>query len=132
MSDRSIESVVLIDDSTDDLFINKLVIKKSALNVEPMEFSNPITALSFLANNPSDQRRIIFLDINMPYLDGFEFLERYKETCLDSCSTDIIIMLTTSMHSEDKVRAESNSLVRRYVRKPLTVQVFNELVSSFE
>ena len=132
MSSASIKSVVLVDDNPDDLFINSLVVKKSALQLEATQFSNPVSALSYLAKHTSIEPRIIFLDINMPYMDGFMFLERYEQTCAKQNAHDLIVMLTTSMHSEDRQRAEANALVRRYLRKPMTVDDLNELVASLE
>lgn len=132
MNNLSIKSVVLVDDNPDDLFINSLVVKKSVLEVESTQFSNPVSALSYLTKVPSSEPRIIFLDINMPYLDGFAFLERYEQTCAKQNVQDLIVMLTTSMHSEDRQRAESNPLVQRFLRKPLTVHDLNELVRSLE
>ncbi|MDQ8187754.1 response regulator [Pelagicoccus sp. SDUM812002] len=127
-----VKSVILVDDNPDDLFTNKLVVKKSELKLEPLPFSNPVSALSFLAKNPSRGFRIILLDINMPYLDGFAFLERYEQTCASQNRNDRIVMLTTSMHSEDRKRANAIPLVRQYLRKPLTVGVFNDLVAALE
>ncbi|MDQ8183679.1 response regulator [Pelagicoccus sp. SDUM812005] len=130
MNTNAIKSVVLVDDNPDDLFINSLVVQRSKLEKEPVQFSNPVSALSYLAKTPLDGARIVFLDINMPYLDGFAFLERYEQTCAQQNAGDLIVMLTTSMHSEDRQRAESNKLVRRYLRKPLTVQDLEDLVES--
>lgn len=130
MNTNAIKSVVLVDDNPDDLFINSLVVQRSKLEKEPVQFSNPVSALSYLAKTPQDGARIVFLDINMPYLDGFAFLERYEQTCAQQNKGDLIVMLTTSMHSEDRQRAESNKLVRRYLRKPLTVQDLEDLVES--
>lgn len=130
MNTNAIKSVVLVDDNPDDLFINSLVVQRSKLEKEPVQFSNPVSALSYLAKTPQDGARIVFLDINMPYLDGFAFLERYEQTCAQQNAGDLIVMLTTSMHSEDRQRAESNKLVRRYLRKPLTVQDLEDLVES--
>lgn len=130
MSNASVKSVILVDDNPDDLFINSLVVQKSQLAIEAIQFSNPVSALSYLAKSPTEEPRIIFLDINMPYLDGFAFLERYGQTCADRNKHDIIVMLTTSMHSEDRQKAEANKLVRRYLKKPLTVKDLDQLLDS--
>ncbi|MBD5780114.1 response regulator [Pelagicoccus sp. NFK12] len=132
MSKGLIKSVVLVDDNPDDLFINSLVVKKSDLKLEAVQFSNPVSALGYLAKESSPDPRIVFLDINMPYLDGFAFLERYEQTCHRQNPNDLVVMLTTSMHSEDRQRAEANALVKRYLRKPLTVRDLNALVDSLE
>ncbi len=130
MSASAVKSVILVDDNPDDLFIHGLVVRKSKLALEPKPFSNPVSALSYLAGNPSSEPRIILLDINMPYLDGFAFLERYGQTCAQQNKQDLIVVLTTSMHSTDKKRAEAHPLVRSYARKPLTVQGFEDLLDA--
>ncbi len=128
MTTTPITNVILVDDNPDDLFLNSLVVKRSKLKIAAKEFDNPISALSYLAKTPSDGLRIVLLDINMPYLDGFAFLDRYQETCKEHGANDRIAMLTTSMHSVDCERARANPLVRSYLRKPLTVQSFNQLL----
>ncbi len=128
MKTTPITTVVLVDDNPDDLFLNSLVVKRSRIKADAKEFDNPISALSYLARTPSDGLRIILLDINMPYLDGFAFLDRYQETCKEHGANDRIALLTTSMHSADKERARANPLVRSYLRKPLSVQSFDQLL----
>jgi len=67
----------------------------------------------------------IFLDVNMPKIDGWGFLNKYGEIPIEK--SPIIIMLTTSMNPEDQLKADANPLVKGFKNKPLTEEHLKEL-----
>jgi CheY-like chemotaxis protein len=70
---------------------------------------------------------MILLDINMPLIDGFQFLDEFAELDI-KIKTDIdVFMLTTSINPSDKERAEGNALITKFLIKPLTLDQLKEL-----
>ncbi len=121
---------MVIDDNDMDLYVSKRVIEKGAFAEEVMLMESAKEAIAYFEENASDPERLpslIFLDINMPEMNGFEFLEAYNnlpETVKQNC---IILMLTTSVHNEDKDKADRNPYVRNFLNKPLSIDKLKSL-----
>lgn len=131
---NKIKNILLIDDDDIVNLINSMVIKLSDQDIEVRSAINGSVALSMLKEsivNESDHfPDLIFLDINMPEMDGWEFLEELKvisENILSKCK---IIMLTSSIDSIDIKKAKNNPMLDDYVVKPLNIEIFKSLSSS--
>jgi CheY-like chemotaxis protein len=72
---------------------------------------------------------LLFLDINMPAMDGWEFLEEYKK--MNIRTRIIVVMLTTSLFPEDKLKAESIPEISGYENKPLTIEKVNAVLNKY-
>jgi CheY-like chemotaxis protein len=110
-----VRSIVLIDDSEIDNFLHKQVLKKIMPVGEVIAFSTGRDALQYLQNHTPD---MIFLDIHMPLMNGFEFLDEYEKMEEDR-ELPHIIMISSSVDPEDLFRAKMNQNVQRYLNKPI-------------
>lgn len=118
-----IKRFILIDDDPINNFLNKMILKKSFDVVKVNDFTNPKDGLGFIKSeinhtNP-DGKTIVFLDINMPTISGWDFLEAFE--LLDPTIKEQynIYILSSSVDPSDINRARTNSLVMGFVEKPL-------------
>ncbi|MDH5531731.1 MAG: response regulator [Paracoccaceae bacterium] len=116
----AIERVMLIDDEMVDQMIYKRVIHRSQLVRDIVTFGYAEDALAYLRDPASPPVDLILLDINMPRMNGFEFLDAYGADPGPGASAVVITMLTTSLTASDRARAEKSELVREFFNKPLT------------
>lgn len=117
---QTIGTVMLIDDEEIDQRAYKRVLTRTGLVDRILSFSYADEALLFLKENPREKVDIIFLDINMPRMNGFEFLEAAVAELGAGFARMVVVMLTTSLNLSDRQRAESNPVVRGFLEKPLT------------
>lgn len=135
---KSISCILLVDDDESDNFFHTLTIKESELCQQIKVVTDGRFALDYMlqAINPENNQEfpkpdIIFLDINMPRMDGFDFLDEY--ILLDETQTSgiVIIMLTTSMNPYDMEKAMKYKVVRDYRNKPLTTEMLEEITEKY-
>jgi len=118
------KSILLVDDDEHFQYSIKRVCKKVPEICELFVASNGQEALSFLRERISESKKIpdfLLLDINMPVMNGFEFLECYGALRSEFPALKdlpILAMLTSSAHEKDKERAMATGLVKDYVIKP--------------
>ncbi len=108
-------SVIIVDDSESDQFLSKAIIGKVNPNIKILQAYDGQEALEILADLPK-QPDVIFLDINMPRMNGHEFLEKYNTW---EEQTVVVIMLTSSDQESDKERSMSYKCVKKYFTKPV-------------
>ncbi|MGZ5242788.1 MAG: response regulator [Bacteroidia bacterium] len=123
MSTYKYQTALLIDDNEIDNFINKKLLSKTQFSENIKEVTSALKALDFLKENadiPENLPDIIFLDIMMPVMDGFEFLEEYDKLPQSIKSKPRIIMLSSTESFKDLNRANSNKYVYKFLNKPLT------------
>lgn len=120
--------VMLIDDNELDNFINKKLIESEDFASKISVYQSAITALDHLKSAKSEWPNIIFLDIMMPGMDGFGFLEEFDKLSDDIKKTVKIVMLSTSESFNELNRANQNKYVSKFLNKPLTREMLQALV----
>jgi CheY-like chemotaxis protein len=124
-------SVLLVDDDEINNFISIKLIKKALINTDIMACLNGKFAIDQLAEiqrkDPSKLPDYILLDINMPIMNGWEFLDEYKRINLDPLGKSKIYIISSSVFSNDINKARSYPLVKDFVSKPLNVEKIKEL-----
>ncbi len=116
-----IKTVMTIDDESIDQMIYKRVLKRSGIVENVIDFQLAEDALSYFRSESGERPDIVFLDIHMPKMNGFEFLEHAIAEFGEKFSDCVIIMLTTSLDPQDRERAARYPMVRDYLSKPLTI-----------
>ena len=124
---------MLVDDNDTDNFISKRIIEITKFAKEVEIKNSGKSALEYLEQNKNNVDRlpnIIFLDINMPIVDGFVFLyefEKFNETIRDKCK---VIILSSSDNKRDIDKIINNDHVIKFITKPLTEATLNEIRNS--
>jgi len=119
--------ILLVDDDDDCNTFAKLLIEKGGFAKEIEIAHNGKEALDMI-NSGSTLPAIIFLDINMPVMNGWEFLEEFKK--LDSKKTSsiqVVAMLTSSTNPDDKSKTQDNNAV--FLSKPITAEKIQQILS---
>lgn len=125
----SLNKVLVIDDSEAEQFLYKLMIESFDEDATVMSAYDGEEALEMLASD-EEKPACILLDINMPRMNGFEFLEAYSKQFKNEHI--IIVMLTSSTHTNDKEKALAYSCVKDYFVKPITTDDLKKLSSMIE
>ncbi|TDN82154.1 CheY-like chemotaxis protein [Salegentibacter sp. 24] len=115
--------VIIVDDDQIVVFIQKKMITNFEIASHPISFNLAQAALEhIIKDRQSDLEKdyLILLDINMPHMDGWDFLD-----CLESHekkSNYHVIMVTSSIDRKDKEKAKKYSTVRYFIEKPISAQ----------
>ena len=124
-------SVLLVDDDEINNFISIKLIKKALLNTEIMACLNGKFAIEQLLEiqkkDPNKLPDYILLDINMPIMNGWEFLDEYKRLNIDPLGKSKIFIISSSVFSNDINKARSYPLVKDFISKPLNVEKIIDL-----
>ena len=130
-----LNKILLIDDSESDNFIHKKRIEKTGVCDEVVVMFGGKEALDYLSTLGLDSKypkpELVFLDINMPGMNGWEFLEEYKNLMEEMKANVVISMLTTSVSEQDSDMAASRPEIKSFENKPLTEDKLLEIVDRF-
>jgi CheY-like chemotaxis protein len=136
---RKLNCVLLIDDDEPTNFLNTMLIEEARCAEYIQVKQSGQDALNYLAHcapfSPENKNfpcpDLIFLDINMPAMNGWEFLAKYDELEKKHKGDCIIVMLTTSLDPEDEVKAKKIKSVTDFKHKPLTKKVVDEILDTY-
>lgn len=133
---RKLSGILLIDDDDTTNFLNQRLLSRLGVSDNIRTFINGKQAFDYLytvSNNNYEHTtseyfkpELIFLDINMPVMDGFEMLELYERLGKNFRENIVLTVLTTSTHPQDTENA--NRFSAEYITKPLTPEKVNYLL----
>lgn len=115
--------------ASNDNLANSIIIQRAGFGGELLVFENGVKALGFLETADLGVPTLIFLDINMPLLDGFQVAEQ-ATPLLNGTQTVMIVMLTSSGNPADRKRAADLQLINGFITKPLTEDTVKELLAA--
>ena len=127
---KKLSCILLIDDDFDDNVFNKIIIRKMDITETVDEASDGVEALEHLKAR-STPPELIFLDINMPRMNGWEFLEQYKDLDPKQKAKTIIVMLTTSANPDEIKKAQEIEEVSGFKTKPLSKEMLTGILQEF-
>lgn len=119
-------TIILVDDDPINNLINKRLISKMKVSEKVEEFLEAEKALEKLSNLSIQENALILLDINMPVMNGWDFLNHYLESLAHR--PDKIVMLSSSIDFQDRVKANSYACVKGFIEKPLTPEKFQSIL----
>lgn len=129
---HKVNQAVLIDDSDIDLFIQRRFLEVNNFSDRLVSYKSAREALNWLGNTRGDPAPdVIFLDLNMPEVDGFAFLKSFESLPDPVTTKSKIVVLTSSNSSKDCEQAMQNKNVIKFLTKPLKDSDIEELKGMF-
>ncbi|WP_268034720.1 response regulator [Algoriphagus sp. PAP.12] len=123
------DAIFLVDDDPINNLINKRLLGKVGIAENIYEFLEGSEALGYLEDSQTPQEVLIFLDINMPVMNGWEFLDAYLEKLPER--KDKIVILSSSIDFQDRQKAMEYEVVLGFLEKPLTMDKIHHQVAEF-
>jgi len=134
-----LQKVICIDDDPIALLLSKLVISKANFASQIITLQNGQEAIEYLEkdetradNKNSGQTLLILLDLNMPVMDGWEFLEQFSQKLYDEYKDAKIILLSSSIDPNDIRKSKNFEMVMDFFPKPLTKEILQEILEKIK
>lgn len=120
---------ILVDDNEADNVYHEIIIRRAGFTGEVLVFESGAQALDFLRSDPLSLPTCLFLDINMPQMNGFEFA-RLATPLLQDKPLVRVAVLTSSDAPQDRRRASDVPLIQDFITKPLTREHVRKLLEA--
>jgi CheY-like chemotaxis protein len=128
---KNVKCIMLVDDDSNDNYFHEREIKRNNSETIIITKYSGKESLKYLESEQKDNEirpDLIFLDINMPGMDGWEFLKEYNRLDKKLQSRAIIIMLSSSANRDEIESVMTNSIVSDYIIKPLTKETLEDII----
>lgn len=122
---------IIIDDSPFDCLIAEKVVQNAQRYLSIKTFQDAQKALKYIAqggNHDQSAKNIIFLDIQMPVMNGFAFLDQFEALPEDTTANYVVFFTTSSINANDITRSTQYRTVRHFLNKPLTTVNMQSLI----
>ena len=135
---KDLDCVLLVDDDISTNFIHRRIVQNAKINVDVKEITSAKEALDYLTysgkykdQTDAPKAGIIFLDINMPGMNGWDFIAEYKKLDEKHKARIIVVMLTTSLNPDDEKHAANVEEIATYLHKPLNIDAFAKIADQY-
>jgi len=135
---HKLNCILLIDDDEPTNFLNRMTLEQADCAHCVQTIQTGQEALNYLMHKGKYQHAndhphpdLIFLDINMPAMDGWEFLEKYRQLPSQQKASIVMIMLTTSLNPDDQQRAAAIPEIDGFEHKPLRVDRLKDMLKHY-
>ena len=131
---KKLDTILLIDDDAATNYLHQMLIEESNCANKVSVAKNGKEALNYLSSDDKEAQPkpdLIFLDINMPVMNGWEFLDQYVDLPDQDKGKIVIVMLTTSLNPDDRKMAEKYSAIKKFQSKPLNVENLEQIISDY-
>jgi len=132
--DRIVPCIMLIDDDRATTVYNEIIIEEHGVAKEILIYNSPEEALDYLTTPFTNKKMnpdLILLDINMPRMDGWEFIEAYSDTLKEEGRKKAIVMLSTTADKREYEMVDRNEFLNGIKSKPLTFEVLDEILDIY-
>ncbi len=132
---KTIKNLFIVDDDDTFTFLTVKRISRTNLVENIKTFQNGFDILSFLEENKKNKvvlPDVILLDINMPVMDGWQFLERYEPLMPEIEKSITIYILSSSIYPGDIDKAKTSDIVTDFIIKPFTPEKLNDILEKLE
>ncbi len=126
-------NLLVIDDDDINIFIIRKIVEKTGFAVNMIAKTNGQLAIDFLLENRENAEvfpHLMLIDINMPVLNGWEFIEAYEK--MDITQKVDMYMLSSSVYENDIEKAKTYKIVKGFISKPLSIERLIELFKGLE
>lgn len=123
---------ILIDDDPVNNMLSEIIIEEVFPDARIVAFTDPKAGLDhvLIQRNPKIEGKcILFLDLNMPIMSGWDFMDQFEKSDISTKHQLEIYILSSSVNPADLDRAKKNPFIRDFIEKPLTEEVVIDLVS---
>ncbi|MAX80491.1 MAG: response regulator [Crocinitomicaceae bacterium] len=131
---KKLKCVLLIDDDEATNFIHKMVVNKVDCAEKVVIALSGIKALEYLKHVPDEEHPkpdLILVDINMPAMNGWEFLDEFTQLDESQKGHCVVMMLTTSLNPDDEDKSKTYEVIKGYIHKPLTPEKLEKILENY-